>query len=307
MTPLAVVFAVLIAVPGPVADVGGHLERSGEADFSGEQLVTCDTPDGPRDSLFQIAQVDGSVLAWEIGSDEVLVSIGGGLTAMVTGGGSETVVLEGSTAGNAPVSYETHDTSSVSYLGRDSQEVSMHRDGTERVRMVIDTETGVVVRMRTFDADGTIYCDRRLISFSPGNGGVPDFDVDHDGEAVQRLEEAPSMLPEELAGFELVDTYAMEDGTLSYYSDGFFSFGVVVTDRPLGFAAGSQIVTDDTARGEYRRSYEAGRVTVAWTSATGSVAFIGDTPPDLTEEALEGLPDPVNPNLLERIWNRLFR
>ncbi len=304
MTPLAAVVAVLLAIPGVVADLGGYLERSGEAEFSGEQLVTCDTPDGPRDSLFQIAQVAGSVMAWEPGSDQVLVTMGSGMTVTVTGDNVESA--DGATPGDT-ASYEVQETSSITYLGRAATEVSVRRDGLERVRMTIDSATGVVLRTRTFGGDGGLYCDRRLISFSPGNGGVPYSEGDIDGDAVGRIDEAPAGLPGRLVGFELLDTYDLDDGTLSYYSDGFFSFGVVMTDRPLGFAADSEVVADQSDRGEYRRSYEAGRVTVAWTSASGNVAFIGDTPPDLTEEALQSLPGPVNPNVFERIWNRLFR
>lgn len=301
MSPVALIMVALLAAPTPfVGDLGGYLEESSTAEFSGEQLVKCETPDGPRDSLFQIAQADGVAFAWADGGDEVVVSLGTGVATAAT---SDEVDPAQVGVGPADL-YETVSADPVTYLGRNAVEVSIERDGTERVRLVVDHDSGAVLRTRTLAADGETYCDRRLISFAPGAVGIPALDAPE--PTTEALGESPSELPSELEGFTLVDTFAIEAGTLSYFSDGFFSFGVAMTDRPLGFPAGSNVVRVPDERGDYRRSYEAGRVTVAWTSTSGSLALIGDTPPDMTDEILAGLPAPLDPGFFERIWSRFF-
>lgn len=297
------VVAALAATP-ITGDLGGFMERSSEAEFSGEQLVSCRTPDGDRTSVFEVAQVDGTVIAWVSAAEAPVVTMTPGRAATISGDQVEVTAVEGSTPDPADV-YEVGTRTDVSYLGRDAFEVSLFRDETERVRLTVDTETDVVVRTRTFDDQGALYCDRRLVTFEPNPTSVPEVISGVETEPVAPLDEPGDEMPETIAGFQLLDAYALDNGTLSYYSDGFFSVGVVVTSSTL-LAAEDEVVVVPADRGEYRRTYQAGSVTVTWDAEVGNMGVIGDLPPDLLERFLEELPPPTQHGFFGRIWSRLF-
>jgi hypothetical protein len=309
LSGFAILLASLLIVPtSAMADLGGYLERSATAEFSGEQLIACETPDGARDSLFEIAQSDGWVAAWTGADDDRRVTVGSGKMATVTGDHVvASSVVESSDFGSDSASYTVGEEVPTTFLGREAVEVMIERDGVRRIALTVDVETDAVVRTEVLDADGNVYCDRRLVSFTPGvPGAFDDLEESIDAEPALPIDSAPAELPETTHGFHLLDTYQLDEGTLSYYSDGFFSFGTVVTDRPVGFAESDEVVVVDDGAGEYQRVYEAGRVTVAWRSAAGNLALIGDLPPDLVEDVLTDLPRPVGAGFFETIWSRLF-
>lgn len=288
-------------------DVGGYLERSAEAEYSGEQYVSCVTPDGDRTAVFDMAQVDGTVVAWAAADEAAIVTMGPGRSTTISGDEVEAAVVEGSAAVGDDDAYQAGSTTEVSYLGREAMEVPLLRDGDElRVLLTIDSETEAVVRARTYDAEGDLYCDRRMVTFTAGAADVPDVAVDVDVETASPTDDVPALLPAEIGGFRLLDTYPLDDGTLSYYSDGYFSVGVVVTDRPVGFDPEEDVTVVPAAAGEYQRSYLAGSVTVTWETREGNLAVIGDVPPDLVDSILAGLPDPASEGFFDRIWSRLF-
>lgn len=306
MTGGAFLVALLLVVP-PVApaDLGGYLERSAGSDYSGELLVSCGTPDGSRDAVIQIAQTDGWVEAWTEGEDS-RVTAGQGTMSTKSGGEVVGVAVEtGETTSESPA-YEVGDSADGIYLGRPVQEVTLLRDGTDRVRLTVDDATDVVLRTEILDGNGDVYCDRRLLSFEPGRATLAGPVSDSGVVAAHPMEETPAGHPASTSGFELFDTYDLDDGTLSYYSDGFFSFGLVVTNRPFTFSPDQEVETIAAGRGEYRRSFSAGNVSVAWQAQPGNLALVGDLPPDLLEAVLADLPAPMTPGLLGRIWDRLF-
>lgn len=300
-----VLVAALVGTAPWFADVGDYLERSAEAEFTGEQIVSCDTPDGDRSSIFNLAQTDGTVVAWDRGEESSMVGVAPGRTVTVTGDAVETAVVEGSALVEAD-RYTAEEGPTSTYLGREVTEVSLVRDGTERVRLTIDSESSAVLRTVTFTADGDSYCDRRLLSFEEDLGGVPQLALDAAPEPSTPIDEAPDELAETVDGFVLVDTYELEEGTLSYYSDGFFSAGVALTDRPVSVGEGEEVVEFELENGTYERVYAAGSVTVTWEADPGNVVLMGDLPPDLVDSFLQELPAPRQSGFFDRIWSRLF-
>lgn len=303
---VALVASFLIVPTSAVADLGGYLERSATAEFSGEQLIACDTPDGSRDSLFEIAQSGGWVVVWNDADVDERIAVGSGVMSTVSGDQVVASAVEASDLGSDSAAYVVAEEVPTTYLGREALEVTIERDGVERISLTIDVETDAVVRTEVFDDSGNTYCDRRLLSFTPGEVSDVDGLEPIDAEPAAPIDSAPAELPETTHGFRLLDTYQLDDGTLSYYSDGFFSFGAVVTGRPVGFEEAAEVVVVETEMGTYRRSYVAGRVTVAWASASGNMALVGDLPPDLVEDVLSDMPAPVGTGFFERIWSRLF-
>ena len=302
----AVAAALVVVTPVVSADLGGYLERSATAEFSGEQLVACDTPDGSRDAVFEVAQSEGVVAAWSAADDDSLVTVGLGTMATISGDQIAATAVEGTDADVDSPSYEIGSEESVTYLGRPAQDVAIRRDGVERVRLTVDVDTEAVVRTQTFLENGSLYCDRRLLSFEPDAAAELPDRAEIDVDPASPMESSPAALPATTQGFDLLDTYQLDDGTLSYYSDGFFSLGVVVTDRPVQFGAVEDVVSVTTDSGEYQRLYSAGRVTVVWETGSENLALIGDLPPDLVEGVLADLPAPVDAGFFERIWMRLF-
>lgn len=295
-----------LVVGAPVsADLGGYLERSSEAEFTGEQLVACETPDGRRSSVFNLAQTDGTVVAWEGGEDAPLVGVAPGLSVTVTGEAVESAVVEGSAVVDSD-QYTIEEGGESTFLGRPVSEVSLVRDGTERVRMTVDSDTDAVLRTITYADDGSPYCDRRLLSFEEDLTGVPELAVDAAADPASPIDEHPDDLEQTIEGFELVDTYSLDGGTLSYYSDGFFSAGVAVTRHPIDLSESDDVVEFGAEGGTYQRSYQAGSVTVTWKADAGNMVLIGDLPPDLLESFLDELPPPGQDNFFDRIWSRLF-
>lgn len=300
-----VLMAALVGTSPLFADVGEYLERSSEAEFSGEQIVSCETPDGDRSSIFNFAQTDGTVVAWDGGEDSSMVGVAPGRTVTVTGDAVETAVVEGSALVDAD-EYTTEEGPTSTYLGREVTEVSLLKDGTERVRLTIDSETSAVLRTITYTADGETYCDRRLLSFEEDLDDVPQLALDEAPEPSSPTDEAPEELAETIDGFVLVDTYELEEGTLSYYSDGFFSAGVALTDRPVSVGDGDEVVEFELEDGTYERVYAAGSVTVTWEADSDNVVLMGDLPPDLVESFLAELPASRQSGFFDRIWSRLF-
>src|SRR5690554_8110583 len=82
---LAAVVAAILVVAPVAADIGGYLEASTEAEFAGEQVVLCETPDGSRSTAFEIAQVDGTVVAWGAQSGDSIVRVAPGLSMTSAG------------------------------------------------------------------------------------------------------------------------------------------------------------------------------------------------------------------------------
>lgn len=308
MTATIVALVAALALPGALtSDLGAYLDDSANAEYSGEQLVTCDTPDGPRDSVFAVAQTDGIVMAWADNAETPIVTSAPGMNATVSGEEVEATAVEGTfIEGDGSPLFSITSSTDTRFLGREAAVVLISRDGLDRVELTVDNVTDAVLRTRVFSSDGVVYCDRRMLSFDDGPVQVPEIVDGIIVDKTEPLEGDATDLPASLAGFRLVDTYPIEEGTLSYYSDGFFSLAVGVSDRSFDFDETAEVSLVPAKRGTYTRSFEAGRVTVTWRSPDGHMAVIGDLPPDLLDEVLGTLPGPADPGFFGRIWSRLF-
>lgn len=286
------------------ADLEGLVEASSQTDYAGEQLVSCHTPDGDRTSVFQVAQVDGTVVAWTEGESESVVTVSPGRTVTVTGDEIAVSVVESGGGAADVASYELGTEREVTFLGRSAIEVPLVRDGVQRAVLTVDSATGAIVQTVSLDASGAPYCERRLLSFQTEGIRTPPVSIGQEVDSATPIESAPPAVVDANNGFQLLDTYAIEQGTMSYFTDGFFTAGVVVTQRPISLPA--EAVTVQAESGIYLREYEAGTVTVTWKAGDSNYAVIGDLPPDLLEDFIAGLPAPTDSGFLGRLWERLF-
>jgi hypothetical protein len=175
-------------------------------------------------------------------------------------------------------------------------------EGTLRAELVLDEEVGALLRVTTFTADGRVYCERRFITFEPGDPAAEAEPVEPDADPDVPVVE--TSLPEELGAFERLDVYGDEAGFLfAYYSDGFFSFAVFETPSVVTLDDPSVATVNDRP---YTRVFGPGQVTYVWETLRGGMALVGDLPPDMHQTVLSGLPAPADPGLFRRLWRNLF-
>lgn len=284
------------------------LERSRDASYSAQQLISCSTPDGARDAVVRIAQSAGEMRLAAAVNEEVEVAAGSGAwTLSRSGGVVSSAALAPGRDSQEPL-YLIEEIGDRRVLGRPASAHRLIRDEVIRAELVFDDETGALLWATTFTADGEIYCDRRFVSFDPTN---PNLEPPAPGPLdsglsapIQDVVIVDAALPESAAGFDRLDLYEDADGfRFAYYSDGFFSFAVFETPTAVALSDASSVKLD---QGVYMRSFTAGQATYVWETRDGGMALLGDLPPDLHEAVLGELPAPETPGLFRRIWRSLF-
>lgn len=297
----------LLLVPSGAAwatDLDDLLERSHDASYVADLTISCSTPDGARDAVVRITQVEGLIVVGSTIDADLQVAAGAGGWALSRQNGVVAAAVVDSTGTTQEPLYVVEDLGAKSVLGREAMAYRLLRDGTLRAELVFDDETGAMVLATTFAADGSTYCQRRFISIDPEPESPAALSVSDDVASLKSSADIETTLPEQIEGFGRLDLYEDEDGfRFAYYSDGFFSFAVFET--PLAIELPDGVVVEGGA-GSYNRSYTPGQVTYTWETRTGALALIGDLPPDMHEAVLAGLPEPYDAGWLGRFWRRLF-
>lgn len=296
--------ALLPALPAGAAELEELLEESAQASYSAEQLISCSTPDGARDALVRIVQDGDQIKVTSAADSEAEVTAGAGGWSLTRGGGLVAEASVGSDMqGFTEPMYEITDDGDVLFLGREATAFQLMREDSLRAELVFDGETGAMLQAITFEADGTVYCERRFVSFDDEVVEIEMESLEAKEEPITPAELAVD-LPESVAGFERLDTYSDDDGLVfAYYSDGFFSFALFQTDAPVELP---DPVVVDLASGRYTRSFTAGQVTFSWETVDKGMALVGDLPPDLHPQVLSEMPHPEDPGLFRRWWRALF-
>jgi hypothetical protein len=306
MSLVALALLVLPALPAAAESLDNYLEANAAAEFSGEQVVSCETPDGQRTVAVQISQVDGVTTATDIVAGSRKVQAAGGTLAIA--GSNGVASTSAALAGAVPKDhYEVTKVVAVAAMGRSAQRITVvDSDGLTRATMTFDLDTGAMLSAQIRSADGTIYCSIRMVEFSDQ---VPESDRIDAGQVRELEAVAPvddARMPDGVGGFTMLESYRWDDGgVVAFYSDGLFSFTLLATDRPVILDA-DDVGTVDSNGGTYVRWYGAGQVMYVWESAQGGVTVYGDLPPDLQEEVLDGLPHPRNVSVMTRWWRNLF-
>lgn len=297
---------ILTMVPATAAlgtDLDELLGQGKNASYSAEQVISCSTPDGDRDALIRIEQDGDDLRLTSSFGDDVQVTAGaGGWTLTRDDGLIAQATVDGGDA-EATVLYTVEDGGAVEYLGRAAMAYLLIRDGEPRAELVVDDETGAVVKAVTLTLDNEVYCERRFVSLDTGAPAL-------DEEGSSGLEKIPpslvetSSLPESVAGFALLDQYEDEEGVrFAYYSDGFFSFALFETPATVDLPGSTPV---EFGSGGYLRVFTAGQVTYVWETLESGMALVGDLPPDLHEAVLAEMPHPEDPGFFRRWWRAWF-
>jgi hypothetical protein len=292
--------AVLISVvplPALSLELSEYFERAASAEYSGEQVLTCRTPVGLRDSAAEVAQKDGIIYVSAGVDGAPVISAGAGFLA-ATGPGGAAAKVEIAAATKPPAGYQLTGVEEVTYLGRGADRVSLATRGETRVRLTFDQATGALLR----------YCTTKLTSFVPGTprvAGAGEGDV----RTLSRVKEfSDKVFPAKLGGFSRLDVYGWNQvGQMAYYSDGFFAFALYNVKGRFSVDSISEAREWEGDLGTYQRWYRPGTVTLVWDTSAGGMALHGDLPGDLVEMVLGGLPEPSRPGFFSRILSLLGR
>ncbi len=296
---LAAVITLLPATTAAAADLEQLLDRSREASYSAEQVISCTTPDGARDAVVSLEQVGGELQV----SGDVEVSSGSGGWALVRGGSVVNSASVETGTNDTDPTYRVDDGAAHPFLDREAAMYRLYVGDVLRGELIVDEATGALLSVVTYNADGKAYCERRFIEFDPTTPDVATPAVAADDAALEPSQDTGAF-PETLGTFQRLDIYEDGDGLIfAYYSDGFFSFAVFQTPSVVQLTDPGALTLDGSA---YARSFAPGQVTYSWETRNGGMALIGDLPPDMHPEVLDGLAQPFSPGILGRLWRNLF-
>ena len=276
-----------------------HAEQHTESVYSGEQSVVCFTPDGRTTEWF------------EVGHNAL------GISVTTDSAGASRSVLGLGTVGDLAAQYTVSTPVAETVLGRAVETFDVYDGEAVRVRLSYDKETSALVMSEILNADGSVYCTTRMISFVVGDAGPatgvtaaateqPSNREASDGVATRRGIDL--VLPLTLAGFDRLDLAEgpQPELTSAFYGDGVFSFSLVNSPNPLSVPEVSDQPRVTIGSREYGRHFELGRAFYVWNTNQGGYVMVGEIPLDKQVEILSELPDPKSPNLFQRLWDGLF-
>lgn len=297
--------AVIVAIPASsavAADLNEILEKSREASYSADQIITCSTPDGVQDAVVRIAQVAGDLHVGTPVEGEYSVASGAGGWALIQQGNVVSSASVDLAVGEVVTTYSIDDGVPVEFLGRDATLYQMFGEELVRAELITDDEVGALLRVVTYGDDGQVYCERKFIDFDIG---VPVVQASEPPQVASLQPfDSSGRWPGQLGSFALLDSYEDGDGVVfGYYSDGFFSFAVFETPSVVQLSLRSEVTFDERT---YGRIFTPGQVTYSWETPSGGLALIGDLPPDMHSSILQGLPEPHAAGLFRRLWRSLF-
>lgn len=299
---VAAIGSMLLSLPAQGGeDLSSYFTRAATAEFTGDQVVTCTTPVGIRDSASRVAQKAGVIYLSAGVEGAPAVSAGAG-TLAVTGPGGSVNSVQVAAATKPPTGYQLGTVEQITYLNRASDRLTLTNSGKDRVRLTFDDATGALLRSETLNADGTVYCTTKMTTFVPGTPRVTSSGSGDVRKLVKAAEFEAQVFPDRIATFRRLDVYGWNtDGEMAYYSDGFFAFALYHVPGRFSVSGVSDAREWTGKFGTYWRWYRPGTVTYVWDSASGGMALHGDLPIDMHATVLAELPPPGRPSLIDRI------
>lgn len=294
---------VVVPIPALADDLEDYLENASGADFRGVGVLVCNWGADTAGGTYEVIRHEGMSMTHGPGGD---LMISGSVAAIGSDGEWYAVEFADRAEWALSSRYRLGAPQDTTRLGRPARRYTVFEDDRPRVRLVVDEATGVPMLTEVLDGSGRVFRTAALVEFSVGSDPMEMASATMPSKSVRSV--APSsQLPESVAGYRLVDTYAVPGGALqAFYSDGLFSFSVFQSSRgatPDAFDNGTRWSVDGHS---YSRVLTATQVWVHWNAPNHSFVLVGDLPPDHVEAVLAELPDPGNRGLLVRWWRRLF-
>ena len=180
------------------------MERSRDASYSAEQIVSCSTPDGVRDALVRIEQSGGEIRLGSAVDEDVQVTAGAGAWTLSRSGGVVSSAAVAQSEEKAGPIYVLEEVGPVTVLGRDATAHQLSRNDSARAQLVFDDATGALLWATTFTEGGEVYCERRFVSFDPTDPGFEPVERPADG-LIHEDAAIETALPDSAEGFDRLD------------------------------------------------------------------------------------------------------
>ncbi len=202
--------------------------------------------------------------------------------------------------------YTIEERAKVDHMSRPCRIVDVMEGEILRASLVVDDRSGAVLIQEQFSANGNLFRRTTLSDFRAYRTyEAPMEESDVPMDVV--MPEDSVLLPEDAAGYELVDAFSAPRGSeQGYFSDGLFRFSLfVLNGRTLvtGFEEPMAFVTAD---GVYDMVATAQAVRLHWQDGSNNYVLVGDVPPDHLRDILADLPAPDSDGMWGRWWQRLF-
>jgi hypothetical protein len=297
-------FAVAFAVLAPAATAGDL-----------EDIIT-----SARDATFNANRITKSVWGDQIEvTDQLVEHWSGG--ELVRTNSSWTVAGNGRlvTMGDVPSGlvfltakttpeierYTVGEVTDITHMRRAAQRVEIMEGDLKRATLIVDDRSGAVLLAETFNAHGRVFRTIALSDFKPYRM-YPEPD-EMSSVPVQVIMHSDSdLLPDEIAGYTIVDVFPGPGYEQGFYSDGLFGFSLFAIAKNTvidGFDDSMALVT---AHGVYEMVPTAQDVRLRWANRDHNFVLVGDIPPDHLEEALAALPVPERDSMLKIWWRKIF-
>jgi hypothetical protein len=303
------IFAVtlaLITLVGslPTAELVDDLDKAGEAEFVGRQLVVCWSADGVVADMVEVEQSHGMTMVVRpegsvaIGEGKIIEQLAdGAIRYLEMAPSSEWRLWDGYTVSEAP----------ASGAGRtDARTVEIRQGDTLRARFALDAVTSAPLTTEVFNGDGALYRYSVMMELRPRGAGAM-LDMEKMPEPEQLAAATPATLATTAGHYWAADSYLAPGGVQSFFTDGLFRFSVFELNRKSdGGGLTDAPPSEIGGRGGYHRLYTPGAVSVFWRTADRAYLLVGDLPPDHLESVLADLPTPARAGLLKRAWRWVF-
>lgn len=297
--------ALILPVPAATADdtLEDWLEQGATAEFRGTGMVTCTWGGESVTASYEVTRHAGITLNSGPGG---AVMAGGGATAMRSGDDWFGVDFAARADWSMTDRYRLGTGDPTVRFGRPATQFVVFEGDLPRVRMIVDDATAVPLVTEVLDAGGAVFRVAVVVDLEVAGGADMTAPEAMPVRHVAGIDAVPT-LPDDLAGYRRVDTYAVAGGGVhAYYADGLFSFSVFENRRgatPEPFRHAGLLVVGGA---RYRRVITPTEVWVYWNAPDRSYVLVGDLPPDHLAAALGELPRPGDRALLVRLWRRLF-
>lgn len=208
--------------------------------------------------------------------------------------------------GEAMNRYTIVERSKANHMSRPCQVVEVMEGDILRASFVVDDRSGALLIEELYSESGDVYRRTTLSDFKAYRTYEAPMDESDVPMEIVMHEEAENV-PEDAAGYQLVDVFSAPGGAeQGYFTDGLFRFSLFVLDGRTvvtGFEDSMILLTES---GAYDMVATPQAVRVHWGDGSNEYVLVGDVPPDQLLDILAELPDPRSGGMWSRWWQRLF-
>lgn len=202
--------------------------------------------------------------------------------------------------------YTIHERAKVDHMSRPCRIVDVMEGDILRASLVVDDRSGALLIQEQFGGSGDLFRRTTLADFRAYRTyEAPMEEAEVPMEVV--MPEDPALLPEDAAGYALVDAFSAPGGSeQGYFSDGLFRFSLFVLNGRTVVTGFEEPMTFVTGEGVYDMVATAQAVWLHWRDGENNYVLVGDVPPDHLRDILADLPAPDSDGMWGRWWQRLF-